>query len=144
MSNIWQILTYAEQIKQLKLQYMSVLMQLDNYNHLLMAVSKRDIPHLQQIINIALCNGASIHQIVNKLEDALGGAYYPWGYDATDLDIATLIYRLGGRQLLFALNQKIAIPSLHTLHTQAVFTIITPTIGTICNKHFDNKDWLVK
>ncbi|KAG1813664.1 uncharacterized protein BJ212DRAFT_1482561 [Suillus subaureus] len=116
--------TYAEQIKQLKLQlndlrkYMSALTQLDDYNRLLMAVSERDIPHLQQIINIALRNGASIRQIVNKLEDALEGAYHPRGYDATDLDIATLIYRLGGHQLLFALNQKLAIPSLCTLHTQ--------------------------
>jgi hypothetical protein len=36
-----------------------------------MAVSKQDIPCLQQIINVALCNGASVHQVVNKLEDAL-------------------------------------------------------------------------
>ncbi|KAG2049242.1 hypothetical protein BDR06DRAFT_984500 [Suillus hirtellus] len=136
--------TYAEQIKQLKLQlndlckYMSALTQLYDYNCLLMAVSERDIPRLQQIINVALCNSASIRQIVNKLEDALEGAYHPQGYDATDLDIATLVYRLGGCQLLFALNQKLAIPSLRTLHTQAVFTIITPTIGTIRNEHFDN------
>ncbi|KAG2033581.1 hypothetical protein BDR03DRAFT_871860, partial [Suillus americanus] len=61
----------AEQIKQLKLQqlndsrkYMSVLMQLDDYNQLLMAVSERDIPRLQQIINVALCNGASVHNFV--------------------------------------------------------------------------------
>jgi hypothetical protein len=91
---------------------MSVLTQLDDYNWLLMAVSKWDIPCLQQIINVALCNGASIHQVVNKLEDALEGAYHPWGYDANDLDIATLVYRLGGCQLLFVLSQKLAIPSL--------------------------------
>ncbi|KAG2116646.1 uncharacterized protein F5147DRAFT_649104 [Suillus discolor] len=101
--------TYAEQIKQLKLQlndsrkYMSVLTQLDDYNRLLMAVSEQDIPRLQQIINVALRNGASIRQVVNKLEDALEGAYHPRGYDANDLDIATLVYRLGGHQLLFAL-----------------------------------------
>ncbi|KAG1887646.1 hypothetical protein F4604DRAFT_1916454 [Suillus subluteus] len=79
---------YAEQIKQLKLQlndsrkYMSVLTQLDDYNRLLMAISERDIPRLQQIINIALCNGASVCQVVNKLEDALKGVYHPRSYDA--------------------------------------------------------------
>jgi hypothetical protein len=71
-----------------------------------MAVSEQDIPCLQQIINVALCNGASIRQVVNKLEDALEGVYHPQGYDASDLDIAMLVYRLGGHQLLFALNQN--------------------------------------
>ncbi|KAG1796095.1 hypothetical protein EV424DRAFT_1334292, partial [Suillus variegatus] len=96
-----------------------------------------DIPRLQQIINVALCNGASVRQVVNKLEDALEGVYHPRGYDASDLDIAMLIYRLGGHQLLFALNQKLAIPSLRTLRTQSAFTVLTPTIGPICNEHFD-------
>ncbi|KAG1862950.1 hypothetical protein C8R48DRAFT_748149 [Suillus tomentosus] len=117
---------------------MSALTQLDDYNRLLMAVSERDIPRLQQIINVALCNGASVRQVVNKLEDALEGAYHPRGYDANDLDIATLVYRLGGRQLLFALSQKLAIPSLRTLRTRSAFTVITPTIGTIHDEHFDN------
>jgi hypothetical protein len=75
---------------------MSALTQLDDYNHLLVAISEQDIPRLQQIINVALCNGASICQIINKLEDALEGVYHPQGYDANDLDIATLVYRLGG------------------------------------------------
>ncbi|KAG2032822.1 hypothetical protein BDR03DRAFT_873313, partial [Suillus americanus] len=44
---------------------------------------------------------------------------------------------LGGRQLLFALNKKLSIPSLHTLCTRAAFTTISPTIGTICDEHFD-------
>lgn len=96
---------------------MSALTQLDDYNRLLMAISERDIPRLQQIINVALRNGASIRQIVNKLEDALEGVYHPRGYDTNDLDIATLVYRLSGRQLLFALSHKLAIPSLRTLRT---------------------------
>ncbi|KAG1858796.1 hypothetical protein DFJ58DRAFT_840379 [Suillus subalutaceus] len=101
--------TYAEQIKQLKLQ----------------------------IVNVALRNGASIHAVVNKLEDALEGVYHPQGYDASDLDIAMLVYRLGGHQLLFALSQKLTIPSLRTLRTRSAFTVLTPTIGPIHNEHFD-------
>jgi len=56
---------------------MSMLAQLDDYHRLLMAISEQDIPQLQQIINVALCNGASVWEIVNKLEDALKGAYCP-------------------------------------------------------------------
>ncbi|KAG1731439.1 hypothetical protein EDD22DRAFT_982574 [Suillus occidentalis] len=87
-----------------------------------MVVSENNIPRLQQIITVALRHGTSIRQIVNKLEDALE-------------DIATLIYRLGGRQLLFALNQKLSLPSLRTLRTHASFTTITPTIGPIRDEH---------
>ncbi|KAG2071843.1 hypothetical protein BDR04DRAFT_1154115 [Suillus decipiens] len=75
---------YANQMRQLKLQglnkscqYMSMLTQLDDYQHLLMAISEKDIPHLQQTVNLALCNGASILEIVNKLEDTLEGIYCP-------------------------------------------------------------------
>lgn len=100
-----------------------------------MAVSEHNIPRLQQIINIALCHGTSIREIVNKLEDAIEGVYCPRGYGADDLDIATLVYRLGGRQLLFALNQYLSLPSLRTLRTRSVFTSITPTISTIRDEH---------
>ncbi|KAG2348099.1 hypothetical protein BDR05DRAFT_853925, partial [Suillus weaverae] len=92
---------YADQMRQLKLQglndlhkYMTSLTQLDNYHRLLMAISEQDIPRLRQVINVALHNGASVQEIVNKLEDALEGAYRPRGYGADDLDIATLVFCL--------------------------------------------------
>ncbi|KAG2365603.1 hypothetical protein BDR07DRAFT_1449758 [Suillus spraguei] len=70
-----------------------------------------------------------IREIINKLEDALEVVYCPCGYGASDLDIATL--------LLFALNKKLSLPSLQTLQTCSVFTIITPTISSICDEHLD-------
>ncbi|KAG1786519.1 uncharacterized protein HD556DRAFT_1248152, partial [Suillus plorans] len=92
---------HADQVNQLKLQacndsckYMYTLTQLDDYNRLVMAISENDIPRIHQVINIALRNGASIREIVNKLEDALEGVYQPRGYGASDLDIATLVFRL--------------------------------------------------
>ncbi|KAG1737003.1 hypothetical protein EDB19DRAFT_1597620, partial [Suillus lakei] len=92
---------YADQTRQLRLQglndshkYMHALTQLDDYQHLLMAISEKDIPRLQQIVNVVLCNGASVQEIVNKLEDALKGMYRPQGYGASDLDIATLVFWL--------------------------------------------------
>ncbi|KAG1883717.1 hypothetical protein F4604DRAFT_1920222 [Suillus subluteus] len=52
-----------------------------------MAISENDIPRIHQVINITLRNGASIREIINKLEDALEGVYCPQGYGADDLDI---------------------------------------------------------
>ncbi|KAG2143675.1 hypothetical protein DEU56DRAFT_870487 [Suillus clintonianus] len=88
--------------------------------------------------SLAASNVDSIREIVNKLEDALEGVYCPRGYGADDLDIATLVYRLGGRQLLFALNKTLGLPSLRTLQTCSVFNSITPTIGPIVDQNFDN------
>jgi hypothetical protein len=101
-----------------------------------MAISEGNIPRLQQIISVALRNGASIREVVNKLEDALEGAYNPRGYGAEDLDIATLVFRLGGHQLLFALNHKLGLPFLRTLRAKSTFTSITPTIGPIRDEQF--------
>ncbi|KAG1795522.1 uncharacterized protein BJ212DRAFT_1279037, partial [Suillus subaureus] len=58
-------------------KYMYALTQLDDYNCLMMAISENDIPCIHQVINIALCHGASIQKIINKLEDALEGVYHP-------------------------------------------------------------------
>ncbi|KIK33635.1 hypothetical protein CY34DRAFT_49850, partial [Suillus luteus UH-Slu-Lm8-n1] len=118
-------------------KFMHALTQLDDYQRLVMAISEKDIPRLQQIVNVALRNGASIREIVNKLEDALEGAYRPRGYGASDLDIATLVFRLGGSQLLFALNHSLGLPSIRTLRTRSTFTKLTPTIGPIRNEQLD-------
>ncbi|KAG2131407.1 uncharacterized protein EDB93DRAFT_1243134 [Suillus bovinus] len=120
---------------------MRSLTQLDDYNQLLMAISEKDIPYIHQIIDIALRHGSSVQEVVNKLEDALEGAYTPRGYGADDLNIATLVFRLGGRQLLFALNQSLGLPSLHTLCSKLIFTSIVPTIGPIRDEQFDQNIW---
>ncbi|KAG2335875.1 hypothetical protein BDR05DRAFT_897578, partial [Suillus weaverae] len=82
-------------------------------------------------------NGASIREVINKLEDTLEGVYWPCRYGADAFDIATLVFRLGGRQLLFVLNQKLSIPSLRTLCANSTFTSLMPTIGPICNEQYD-------
>ncbi|KAG2030716.1 hypothetical protein BDR03DRAFT_986894 [Suillus americanus] len=109
---------------------------LGHLQDLLKALTEQ-VKHLKlQIVNIALRNGASICEIINKLEDALEGAYNPRGYGAEDLDIATLVFRLGGHKLLFALNHKLGLPSLRTLRAKSTFTSIMPTIGPIQDEQF--------
>lgn len=116
---------------------MTSLTQLDDYSRLLMVISENDVPHLQQVIKIAIDNGASVQEVVNKLEDAIEGVYRPRGYGSSDIDIATLVYCLEGRQLLYALNHKLGIPSIRTLRARSTFTTITPTIGPIGPEQFD-------
>ncbi|KAG0702497.1 hypothetical protein DFH29DRAFT_982332 [Suillus ampliporus] len=57
--------------------------------------------------------------------------------------MATLVFCLSGRQLLFALNQSLGLPSIHTLRTRSTFTVITPTISPIRNEQLDGNICLV-
>ena len=108
-----------------------MLANLEDHNSLVMALSQADIPWLRQLLKTALHNGASIRTIIRMIEDALERGYRPRGHTAEATDLALLIYRLGGRSLLFALSKHLALPSLCTLRSKMSFVKITPTIGHI-------------
>jgi hypothetical protein len=96
-----------------------------------MALATDDIPRLHQLIRQGLKEGAGISAIINKIEQALSGVYQARGYNDLDYDIALLVLRLGGRKLLYALNQHISIPSIRALrHARRVITQLMPSIGT--------------
>jgi hypothetical protein len=63
--------------------------------------------------------------------------HHPWGYSGDDLDLATLVYQLGGYQFMYVINHHLGLPSLYTLQAHLIFTSITPTIGTISPDQFD-------
>jgi len=96
-----------------------------------MAISQMDVPWLQQILQIQIKNGAGINTIIRRIEEALEKGYKPHGYSNDAYDLALLIYRIGGANLLYALNQRLSIPSLRTLRNHLSFITITPTIGSI-------------
>ncbi|KAG0692593.1 hypothetical protein DFH29DRAFT_882269 [Suillus ampliporus] len=114
-----------------------VLTRLDDYKSLIIALSENDVPHMQYILAVVLKQGASIRQIINTLKDAIAGTCHPRGYTRDDLDIATLTYRLGGCQLLYALSHRLGLPSLRMLQTHRTFTSIALTIGPIAAEQFD-------
>ncbi|KIK40925.1 hypothetical protein CY34DRAFT_24572 [Suillus luteus UH-Slu-Lm8-n1] len=87
-----------------------VLTRLDDYKSLIMALSEHDIPHLQHILT----------------------------YTGDDLDMAILVYQLGGRALLHAFSHHLALPSLCTLQAHQNFTSITPTISPITPDQLDS------
>ncbi|KAG2338518.1 hypothetical protein BDR05DRAFT_951816, partial [Suillus weaverae] len=135
---------YAEEANRLKLKGLNdarrvthVLTRLDDYKSLIIALSENDVPRIQHILTVTLKRGSSIQQVINTLEDAITGTYHPRGYTGDDLDIAILMYHLGGRQLLYALSHRLGLPSLRTLQTHRTFTSISPTIGPITAEQFD-------
>ncbi|KAG2339231.1 hypothetical protein BDR05DRAFT_977793 [Suillus weaverae] len=99
-----------------------------------MALAQSDIPWLKHLLQTLICNGASIHTIPRKIEEALECGYCPRGHSSKAYDLALLISRIGGGSLLFALGCHMCIPSLHSLHSNLSFIVITLTIGLISSE----------
>ena len=70
---------------------------------------------LQHLLQVQIKNGAGINTIVCRVEEAIKQGYKPRGYSNDAYDLALLIYRIGGANLLYALNQHMIIPSLRSL-----------------------------
>lgn len=99
-----------------------------------LAPSQNDAPWLQHILNILLKNGAGIPTILCHIEDAITTGYNPHGYNQNKIDLAVLIYRVGGGNLLTALNQCLCLLAVRTIQQNTLSVKITPTIGIITPK----------
>ncbi|KAJ7645018.1 hypothetical protein B0H17DRAFT_1186981 [Mycena rosella] len=96
------------------------------------AVAEMNVSRLQQLVSVGLRRGSSPTVIVRMMQSALEGVYRPRPVlDSRTLDIALMVYRLGGRKLLYAVNHGLGLPSLRTLRNHMSFTKIMPTVGTI-------------
>ncbi|KAJ7688591.1 hypothetical protein B0H17DRAFT_897303, partial [Mycena rosella] len=85
--------------------------KMDDYERLLMAIATKDVPRIHAIIKTALRNGASIRTITNKIYDAFEGLHSTKGFTDFERDLGVLIYRLGGRSLVYAMNHALNLPS---------------------------------
>ncbi|KAF7376995.1 hypothetical protein MSAN_00117400 [Mycena sanguinolenta] len=106
--------------------------KLADYKRFVEAVAENNIPRLHQLISVGIRRGSSPAALIRMMQSALEGVYRPRPVlDSRTLDIALMIYRLGGRKLLYAVNHGLGLPSLRTLRNHMAFTKIMPTVGTI-------------
>lgn len=103
-----------------------------------MAIADMDAAQVGILIQTALRHGASISAITTQIEQAIRGVYHPRTVSARALDISTLIYRIGGRPLLYAMNHALGLPSLRTLQHHLSFIRIMPTVGGITHLEIDH------
>ncbi|KAI0791765.1 hypothetical protein C8Q75DRAFT_715496 [Abortiporus biennis] len=104
-----------------------------------MTLAEGNIPHSQQLFTQALKSGASITAIVERVRDTIGGLYTAQLSDAESdgqiMDLALLVYRLGGHALVYALNHSaFKIPSLTSIRNYFSFSRLMPTLGTITSE----------
>ncbi|KIK80979.1 hypothetical protein PAXRUDRAFT_157194, partial [Paxillus rubicundulus Ve08.2h10] len=88
---------------------------LKDHSTLVMALVQCDVPWSCHLLQTVLNNGASVCAIVCMIEDALEHGHHPRRHSKESMDLLLLIYRLGRGNLLFVLNQRLALPSLCTL-----------------------------
>jgi hypothetical protein len=110
---------------------MTLTNKLTDYKRFFVAAANHDVPRLQSLISTAVRSGAGINAITRKIESAFAGLYIPKSFSQAEMDLAQLILRLGGRQLLYALSHSLGLPSLRTIYNHMNLTRITPTIGPI-------------
>ncbi|KAK7021009.1 hypothetical protein R3P38DRAFT_3318281 [Favolaschia claudopus] len=85
--------------------------RLADYGRFMEAIVDNNLPRLHQLISVGFRRGSSPN--------------------SRTLDIALLVFRLGGRKLLYAVNHRLGLPSLRTLRTHMAFTKVMPTVGMI-------------
>ncbi|KAJ7121422.1 hypothetical protein C8R44DRAFT_529506, partial [Mycena epipterygia] len=105
--------------------------KMEDFERLIMAIASNDVPSIHSIIETAMRNGASVRTMANRIYDAFEGLHQTKGFTDFERDLGILIYRLGGRSLLYAMNHALNLPSLRTICNSAKFIKITPTIGPI-------------
>ena len=83
------------------------------HKRLTMFLEQNDVPKLRQTMGAALFHGASMGVLLEKLTETIEGTYQARGeYSETQYDAVTLVVRLGGPKLLFALARPLGLPSL--------------------------------
>ncbi|KAK6987916.1 hypothetical protein R3P38DRAFT_3229768 [Favolaschia claudopus] len=104
--------------------------KLADYRRFMEAIVENNLPRLQQLISVGIRRGSSPNALIRMIQSALEGVYQPRPVSRT-LDIALLVFRLGGRKLLYAVNHGLGLPSLRTLRNHMSFTKVMPTVGMI-------------
>lgn len=109
-----------------------------DYQRFTMAIAEMDVAQLSILVQTALRNGASISAITAQIEQAFNGVYHPRIATTRNLDLSTLVYRIGGRPLLYAMNHALGLPSLRTLQNHLSFIRVMPTVGDITRTEIDH------
>lgn len=92
-----------------------------------MAIATHDIQRVHQLMRIAIKQGRSPREIVNRILKAAEGVYHVRGYSETDLDLARLMKNLAGAKGLYALSHALGLPSRSTINRLANRPLVLPS-----------------
>jgi hypothetical protein len=85
--------------------------QIDMHKRFLNLIAQEDVPRLSQILTVCLNQKTGIRGIIDKFLLAAGDLYHAKGWNENDIDLATLVLRMGGPTLLYAFTDTNILPS---------------------------------
>ncbi len=108
----------TEQINNLKLEGLNIsrsnltLKQSQgDMKRLMSLIASNDIPRLSVLIRGCLKQNFGVKSTMLRVQHAVEGIYHAKGFSKLDIDIGTLVLRIGGPRLAYALNQAGVLPS---------------------------------
>jgi hypothetical protein len=79
-------------------------------------VSTQDVPALHRIFRNKKRQNWSIEKLLEMIKKAIAGEYHARDYSDFELELATVVYELGGGSTLYALQKSpFAFPSRNTI-----------------------------
>ncbi|KDN35862.1 hypothetical protein RSAG8_11224, partial [Rhizoctonia solani AG-8 WAC10335] len=103
--------------------------RMDDQKRLISAIAQSDDAALGRIVQTALRHGAGVQTIINRLAQAQQGLYSPHHYLPKLYDLATLIHKIGGPRLLFAVAKEMHLPSISTVNGRLNLPRLLPSVG---------------
>ncbi|KAJ3527105.1 hypothetical protein NM688_g8173 [Phlebia brevispora] len=89
---------------------------LDEHKRLVMAIASSDAHHrVHKIVAIAKRNGAGIHTIVSRLDQAIAQTYKVRSFDEAEYQRAFVILKLAGQRVADFMHRAFGTPSLSTI-----------------------------
>ena len=108
--------------------------QLNIDDRFVAAIIANDSPRVDQLIRVYSGQGASRAAITTAIQMATAGLLKVRSYTKNEIDLATVMFRTGGRKLLYATNHALNLPSVNVLRSRMQITHLLPSLGlpTIC------------
>lgn len=93
------------------------------------ALIENDVPGIQQLIKTTFTHGGSLDKILERIMQSASGVLKTRKYSEGQTAMATLLYRLGGRDLVFSGNKALHLPSITTTRGKFKRTILHAQLG---------------
>jgi hypothetical protein len=93
------------------------------------AILSNQSSRVDQLVRFYTNRGASRSAITEAIRDASAGLLKVQSYTKNEFDMATIMFRTGGRKLLYAANHGLGLPSVNTIRAKAQITHLLPSLG---------------
>lgn len=103
--------------------------QIKAWKRMSIAMSQSDIPRMRALMATQVRAGASVHTILEKIDQAATRLYSPKGYLQADFERGYLIYKLGGRAAAEVAYNTLGTPSIDATKRHIATTPLQPSPG---------------